>query len=437
MNEIKLDPLLIKMYNCGLVSNYDRQHIDAERIPLKRAQHIFHEVLMRSPYEDLSKIRRLLIETGEPANIELAKRFPRRGENIDFTPPPFSTPANEAVAQQCTDTKSGDPEFELGIAMEPMDVEFSSSAGPFSKKNKKPDLERIRTYYQVRPGNQDSATGKGLCVVIRNYSRDLVGYSNDAILIRTFFTNYLRYEVMEGSCNDYHLVNLNYVQFEFSLNQIVKKLESGDYDRFFLFVLSHGDDKGIKMNANGVGDYKDEEEQKYPVDRIVSKFDHFNLPNMKCFPKCFFIQACRGTKPAKSAADPSGPPQPPKPMPHPECITTRAVGADLLVCFPSQMGYLSWVPNSGSWFVQETIAVLRKYYETEHLMHMMVEVADKISCRTGLGEVKAEVEAAEGGNLAEGVQEESMGSCATESVYQMPHYVCTLTRKLYLQLPPK
>ena len=90
--------------------------------------------------------------------------------------------------------------------------------------------------------------------------------------------------------------------------------------------------------------------------------------------------------------------------------------ADILVCLPSQKGTFSWVPSTGSWFIQETIAIFEKYYKKEHIVDMMVEVNNALSKREGKGQIEA-------------------GSSVI-NVYQMPGMACSLTKKFFLSIPP-
>ena len=137
---------------------------------------------------------------------------------------------------------------------------------------------------------------------------------------------------------------------------------------------------------------------------------------MKTFPKCFFIQACQGNQVAAPASSPDRSQmeqtleewEPPR-----HKITDKA---DMLVCLPSQKGTYSWVPSTGSWFIQETIAIFEKFHKSEHLLDMMVEVNRALSLRGGKGKVGA--------------------NGPVIDVYQMPGLTCTLTQKFFLSIPP-
>ena len=103
------------------------------------------------------------------------------------------------------------------------------------------------------------------------------------------------------------------------------------------------------------------------------------MPEMKDFPKCFFLQACRGkgkTMPA-SAPAPSNNPAIQVPQfysPHLDNTPLLANGRDILICYPTQYGMFSFCDeNWGSWFVQEIVSALNKYYKTEHLLDILVE----------------------------------------------------------------
>lgn len=89
--------------------------------------------------------------------------------------------------------------------------------------------------------------------------------------------------------------------------QDIKTLLSNneDIDRFFLFVLSHGSEKGVTMcESDGVKlEFLDGRPQSIDVDEITSFFDHSNIPSLKGYPKCIFIQSCRGSKLTQVAAN--------------------------------------------------------------------------------------------------------------------------------------
>lgn len=91
------------------------------------------------------------------------------------------------------------------------------------------------------------------------------------------------------------------------------------------------------------------------------------------------------------------------------------IGSDVLVCLPSEKGTYSWVPSTGSWFIQETIALFKNYYKTEHLVDIMNHVNHVLSQKHGKGQV------ADGDDIIQ--------------VRQMPGLSCTLTKKFYMSIP--
>ena len=251
----------------------------------------------------------------------------------------------------------------------------------------------------------------------------LRGYTADQISIANFFENSLNYEVLAGQRDDIKLEDLAYNDFDQTLNDVKGILSSGSYDRFFLFILSHGDDKGILTNEPG-SKKKIAEDKAYSVDKVIAKFNHINLPNMRGFPKCIFVQACRGTGNPEAAADSSREDstqetQSPDPSqqegPFQETsLPKMANGGDVLVCYPSEAGHYSYLTPAGSFLIQEVISAIKKYYSTEHLLDILAEVTYEVGLTIR--------------------PKKSMETGRTEEVSQMPHIVTTLTKKFYLYI---
>ena len=91
--------------------------------------------------------------------------------------------------------------------------------------------------------------------------------------------------------------------------------------------------------------------------------------------------------------------------------------------FSSFLGTQSWVPDTGSWFIQHICDIFRSYYKSEDLISMLAEVNDRISLKACRGEgafVKV-------GDVER--REEVVGR-------QMSAVTSTLTKKFYLSIPP-
>ena len=283
----------------------------------------------------------------------------------------------------------------------------------------------------MRRGN-DRCYGKGLCVIIRNFTADdvLRGYTADKAMISSFFEGTLNYEVLYGQNSIVELENLSHAELDRSLNKIHDILASGSYDRFFLFILSHGNAKGILTNEPG-SKVNMEMGREYTVDQVVAKFNHVNLPNMRGYPKCIFVQACRGRDIPQVAADEEvnsiqetaqqrqarTPTVAQRDLQETE-LTRMANGGDILVCYPSEAGHFSFLTAQGSFLILEVIQAIKKYHREEHLMDILVEATFAV------GQTIYNKEFRSGPNQ----------EVETHEVSQMPHIVSTMTKKFYLYI---
>lgn len=157
--------------------------------------------------------------------------------------------------------------------------------------------------------------GKGLCVIIANFTDDLEGYKTDIVNITKFFRNELNFHVIGGYGDDDEdsFRNLTTADFMDILRhtQNLLKTRGTTFDRLFVFVLSHGDESGIDMikdRPKAAWDQKEGSERQNPqqvssaakmddkfyvkIEDIVKMFTHDEkgVPELKGFPKCFFFQ---------------------------------------------------------------------------------------------------------------------------------------------------
>ena len=224
----------------------------------------------------------------------------------------------------------------------------------------------------------ESAAKTGLCAVIHNFTgavkkeikagKEVLvpdenlrqGYNNDAHRVENFFKSELKYET-------YGQTDLSYDTFENVLRQLRTMLNKGAYDSFFLFVLSHGDEDVVCMNAPHSSSESDQ--KRYPVAKIINHFTHDVLPEMKDRPKCFFIQACRGLE-TPSAAGPDSPTKS-----HADDVKKDlAVRRDIFLAFATVSRQVAWVYQEGSVFLRHVVEVFREHYKREHLLDMMTRV---------------------------------------------------------------
>ena len=253
-----------------------------------------------------------------------------------------------------------------------------------SSQNNQASIERSPSlgFYPTR--SKPDGVGTGLCVIIANFTHDLPGYIHDRREITRFFQDVLKYRVLGGfgseKVKDFE--NLNRGAFMTKLNSVQNHLkdEYSDYDRFVLFVMSHGNQNGIKMCANKEGLLEEKTQAGKSVtvrpEEIVHMFTHDQVSKLRDMPKCFFLQHCRGGSSVKAAANSfscekdentNNPP-------------LAAVGSDTAIFYSTCPNNKSFVNDSkGSWFIQNTIKFMREYHETEHVEDIMSAVNQELS----------------------------------------------------------
>ena len=110
-----------------------------------------------------------------------------------------STKQKRPVSQEETGSGATSPRSFFGGTLCPPAPRLKSSRSPNLTPSPFPSAT-IDQYYGIKPGNA-APIGKGLCVVVRNFSVDMANYIYDAIKIRWFFERKLKYEVLEGGYN--------------------------------------------------------------------------------------------------------------------------------------------------------------------------------------------------------------------------------------------
>ena len=175
-------------------------------------------------------------------------------------------------------------------------------------------------------------------------AHSLVGYEQDARLLRRVlptlgFTFVLD---MKNVPADTMLVALREKAHHFSFEM---------YDMLLVVLMSHGWTESIIGN--------DDEHMR--LDELFSLFTHANCPTLKHKPKCFVIQACRGSHHMPVAA-----------------AGTFALSADFLFAYPQPLGYVSYVPVGGSDYIQTLGRVLREQHKSEHFVDILTNVASQM-----------------------------------------------------------
>ena len=251
--------------------------------------------------------------------------------------------------------------------------------------------------YGVKDDN-NPVYGKSVCFIIANFTDDLTGYQQDAADIADFHRNILHCDkVFKGKMGKLSMRDLTKEEFMNVLQAIQDYLKNeiagGEIDRFFLYILSHGDEDGIMMCEAGSRTEEQGCDQhgkpiRVQMQDIVNMFSHDQVPLLKTFPKVFINQCCQGTEILR-AAGPSSLDSPDsairmkQPWKPPQF--KLAVGADVIICDATSNRSMSWVSEGGSLFIQTLLKVMTDYLYDEHFYDILVEVNNQISHKVKKG----------------------------------------------------
>ncbi|XP_040441416.1 caspase-9 isoform X1 [Falco naumanni] len=136
-----------------------------------------------------------------------------------------------------------------------------------------------------------------------------------------------------------------------------------------------------------------------PIEKIVNYFNGSNCPSLRGKPKLFFIQACGGEQKDQGVTVDYELPRDEAPggalesdatpfrglsgnMDEPDAIASLPTPSDILVSYSTFPGFVSWrEASSGSWYVEALDAVLEQYAHSEHLLNMLLQVANAVSAK--------------------------------------------------------
>ncbi|XP_065933688.1 caspase-14 isoform X2 [Magallana gigas] len=146
------------------------------------------------------------------------------------------------------------------------------------------------------------------------------------------------------------------------------KRTAAKYYCLLVFIMSHGNEDGIRTNDGKTISLVD----------IVSYFKNDKLKYFAGKPKCFFIQACRGSSP-QGVVDLSDDKE--------EVMIDQVVGkisiptdANLLLAYATTPGYYAYRrPNVGSWFFCNLLKIFKEHYEEEHVEDMLIDVKERLA----------------------------------------------------------
>ena len=312
LSKLKAEEFIHKIYGEELISEFEYQKIMAMPTGHEKNSNIFHNVLMKATYNDVCRIRDVLLKSRQATHIGLAKALPNRDPNFNYTK--FEEDVVPSVGERhtknhrisalksSTSTQREEPE-DVEMDEDYLDLEeeynvecisYASKPGQNTTRSGREEIRRdvsrpaaradysgyqpMLKCYGVKPNN-NLRTGKGLCAIMRNFTSELRGYEADSQSIKNFFGTALGYDII---ADDHEFVDLSAAEFCDKL-RMLQGLLVNQYDRFVLFILSHGDEKGIKMcspydrkseerNANG-------EPVRVSVDEIVDHFTHDKVGN--------------------------------------------------------------------------------------------------------------------------------------------------------------
>ena len=99
-----LDPKLLMepLFIHNIITERDRQEINAKNTTYDKNEYIFDAILMKAPYEQIELIYQILMRTNTTAHKGLAARLPRRPSMATDNPEPFREVGTITVPIQAT-----------------------------------------------------------------------------------------------------------------------------------------------------------------------------------------------------------------------------------------------------------------------------------------------------------------------------------------------
>ncbi|XP_029874688.1 caspase-9 [Aquila chrysaetos chrysaetos] len=179
----------------------------------------------------------------------------------------------------------------------------------------------------------------------------------------------------------------------------LRKLARQDHralDCCVVVILSHGCQMSHIQFPGGI---YGTDGKPVPVEEIVNYFNGSNCPSLRGKPKLFFIQACGGEQrdrgfvvdcdspgddaPGGSLESDATPFQAPSGnVDEPDAVASLPTPSDILVSYSTFPGFVSWRETArGSWYVEMLDSVLEQYAHSEHLLNMLLRVADAVSAK--------------------------------------------------------
>ena len=319
---------------------------------------LYNAALSKATYPEVEKIRKIMSESGVNAHSALAKELPLRVSFVDDHNTTTGTQPRDA-----SDISAQQPE-----GAEALEEQIDQ----YVEERIAEQVSSVRIYPRL------SAAHHGMCAVVTNFTTSLPGYVKDEKNIVSFFGE-LGYQVRS-------MRNVTRAQlFEF-LESVREELiaEEPAFDRFVLFLLSHGDARGIHMCADAVGELTETcangNIKRVTWQEVVAQFTHDKIETLRQHPKCFFFQHCQGSTSVRAAGKSQS-----KNCDSSIVSTPLPIGVDTAAFLSTFEGYQAFVDDvDGSWFIRETIKSMRTLHESEHLVDIMTSVNDALATKRDL-----------------------------------------------------
>lgn len=143
-----------------------------------------------------------------------------------------------------------------------------------------------------------------------------------------------------------------------------------DYFCFTLFIMGHGNEKGIRTSDDIISEQE-----------IIYEFRNDQIQNFAGKPKAFFIQCCRGGKTQQTVHTD---------FDEGDQLFTDLevpVDADIFVAYATTEGHVSVrCPDFGTVFIFNCIETFKKDYSNTHLVEMMIDVKAAVAFQSKIGD---------------------------------------------------
>lgn len=247
-------------------------------------------------------------------------------------------------------------------------------------------MKTIDTFYSGERMYRMAGVPRGYCVIVdnRNFQNkdyDRLGSEKDGYGLRDVFTQ-LGFSV-------FYYVDLTAREMEALFTNFSKQVKSSQ-DCFVGIILSHGFSGNLLYGVDG---------SMIDLRQIVDNFNNEKCPELITRPKLFFIQSCRGNEKdvgvryLNHVADAVG-------LPASASLKQTATQeiiyptwSDIMICFSTIDGYVSLRnTNTGSWFGDALIKVLREHACDMELHALLTRVNERLMQREGSSLLKQSTE---------------------------------------------